>query len=84
MDVGKPAVEQVGDDLGLARAEHLFGNLAAGREGAVGQRLLVARARQLEFERAVGRRQHDERALRAGDLDRGIEHEREHFLQHAS
>ena len=54
--VGQPAVEQVGDDLGLARAEHLFGNLPADRERAVGQRLLVAAARELEFERAVRRR----------------------------
>ena len=41
--VGQLAVEQVGDDARLAGAEHLFGNLAAGREAAAGQRLRAAR-----------------------------------------
>ena len=33
---------------------------------------------------AVGAGQHDERALGAGDLDRRVEHERQHFLQDAA
>ena len=46
------------------------------------------RARQLHLElRAVAvgaRRQHDEAALGAGHVDRRVEHEREHLVEHAA
>ena len=41
-------------------------------------------ARQLELELAVGGRQHDEAALGAGDLDRRIQHQRQHVVEHAA
>ncbi len=81
--VREPAVEQIRDDLRLADAKDLLGNLAARRERAVGERLLVLAAGELEFETGLGR-QHDERALGAGDFNRRVEDEREHFLEHAA
>ena len=80
----KPAVEQVGHDLGLAGPEHLFRNLAADGKRAVGQRLLVAAAGELELEAVLRSGEHDERALGARNVDRRVEHERQHFLQDAT
>ena len=86
--VGEIAVEQVGDDLQLAGREHFFRNLAAGLESGAGQRDAALGARQLHFEvgaRCAGvRRQHDEAALGAGDVDRRVEHEREDLVEHAA
>ena len=84
VDVGQLAVEQVGEDLRLARAEHFFGDLAAGREAGARQRLLPAAARELELEVVLEVGEHDEPALGAGDLDRRIQHQREHVVQHAA
>ena len=82
--VGEVAVEQVGHDLELAGDEHFFGNLAAGVEAGAGQGDAALGARQLHLERAAVARQHDEAALGAGDVDGGVEHERQHFVQHAA
>ncbi len=82
--VGVSAVEQVGDHPRLARREHFLGDLLAGREGAAGQGLLPPAARELELELAAGLGEHDEGALGARHFQRGIEHELEHVLQHAS
>ena len=78
------AVEQILDDRLLAGREHRLGNLPAGLERPAGQRDLAARARQLELEHLLAVRQHDEAALGAGDLDRRIEHQRQHFVEHAA
>ena len=52
---------------------------------AAGQRHLAARPRELELELLGGRvGEHDEAALRAGHFDRRVEHEREHFVEHAA
>ena len=79
--IGHAGIEQIGDDLRLPGREHLFGNLAAGRERGVGEHLLCAAARQLELERAVGAGQHDEGPLGAGDLDRRVQDQGQHVLQ---
>ena len=44
----------------------------------------LPRARQLELELFLAVGEHDEAALGAGDVDRRVEHEREHFVEHAS
>ena len=49
-----------------------------------GQRDLAARARQLHLELAALVGEHDEAALGAGHLDGGVEHERQHFVEHAA
>ena len=79
--VGEIAVEQVGDDARFAGAEDFLGNLPAGREAAAGQRDVAAAARHLEFEIHALERQHDEAALRAADLDRRIQHQRQHVVE---
>ena len=80
----RSAVEQVGDDLRLAEPEHFLRNLAADRERAVGQRLLGLPRASLNSSCAVRAGQHDERALGAGNLDGRVEHQGQHFLQHAA
>jgi hypothetical protein len=82
--VGRLAVEQVCDHARAAKAIDLLGNLAADRERGVGQRHLGPAAGLLELELALRAGEHDERALGAGDFDRGVEHELEHFLQDAA
>ena len=82
--VGEIAVQQVRHDTNLAGGEDLFGNLAARVEALARQRDLAARARQLHLELGALVRQHDEPALGAGDLDGGVEHERQHFVEHAA
>ena len=84
VDVGELAVEEVGDQPGVAGVEDLFRNLAAGLEGAALELLLAAAAAHLELERAVVAGQHDEAALGAADVDGRIEHEREHVVEHAA
>src|SRR2546429_466097 len=53
------AVEQILDDGLFAGGEHRLRNLAAGLEGTSRERDLPARARELEFQLATFRRQHD-------------------------
>ncbi len=88
MDIGEVAVEQVGDDLQLAGRKHFLGNLAAGLEAGARQRDAALGAGELHFElgcRRVGiRRQHDEATLGARHVDRRIEHQRQHFVEHAA
>src|SRR6185503_5121667 len=69
------AVEEVGDDPGLAQTIDLFRNLAADLEGAVGQRHLRPPAREFELELALRAGEHDERPLGAGNLDRRIQND---------
>ncbi len=82
--VGEIAVQQVGDDLLLAGREDLFWDLSAGLEALAGEREPAAPARDLELQLAGRRRQHDEAALGAGDLERRVHHQREHFVEHAA
>ena len=49
-----------------------------------GQRDAAAAARQLELELVGRRRQHDEAALGAADLDRRVEHQRQHVVEDAA
>ena len=84
VDVGQLAVEEVGDQPRVAGLEDLFGNLAAGLEGAALERLLAAAAAHLELERAVVAGEHDEAALGAADVDGRVEHQREHVVEHAA
>ena len=49
-----------------------------------GSVILPRDARQLHLEHAVVGGQHDEAALGAGHFDRGVEHERQHFVEHAA
>jgi hypothetical protein len=75
------AVEQVFDNRLLPRGEHLLGNFPARLERPPRQRDLATRPRQLELQ-LTAMREHDEAAFGAGNLDRRIEHERQHFIQH--
>jgi hypothetical protein len=65
-------------------ANTVSGIFRLGVEGPSGERDLAARARQLELEDFLAARHHDEATLGAGDLDRRIEHHREHFIEHAA
>ena len=49
-----------------------------------GSELRPRAARHLELELVGRRRQHDEAALGAADLDGRIEHERQHVVEHAA
>ena len=49
-----------------------------------GQRHAARAAGDLELQLVVGVGEHDEPALRAGDLDGRVHHEREHFVEHAA
>ena len=82
VSVRQMAVEQVAHDPRLAGCEHAFGDLVARVEGLPWQRHLAPGTRQREVECAVRVGQHDERALGAGDLDRRVQDEREHFVEH--
>src|SRR5207247_1457858 len=76
------AVEEVLDDRLLTRGEDVLRNLAAGFERLARERHLAARAGELELQLPlVG--EHDEPALRAGDVDGRIEHEREYVFEDA-
>jgi hypothetical protein len=72
------------DDPWLAGPEHLFGNLAAGRKAAAGNRVAAARARHLELELSGRGGEHDEPPLGPADLDRRVQHERQHVVEHAA
>ncbi len=78
------AVEQVLDDGFPAGREDGLGNLPAGREGLARQRQMSARSGELEFELAGAVGEHDESALGAGDVDRRIQHQRQHVVEHAT
>ena len=78
------AVEQVGHRPRLAGSKHLLGNLAAGGEAAAREHVAAAAARHLELELARGAREHDEPAFGAADVNRRIQHERQHIVQHAA
>jgi hypothetical protein len=84
VNVGQFAVEEVGEDLRLTRAEYFFGDLAAGREAGPRQGLLPPPARQLELELGFRVGEHDEPALGPGDFNRRIQYQREHIVQHAA
>jgi hypothetical protein len=79
----------VRDNLELAGREHFLGNLAAGLEAGAGQGDAALGAGQLHVEvlavaLAVARREHDEAALGAGDVDRRVEHERQDLIEDAA
>ncbi len=86
VDVGEVAIEEVGHDLLLAGLEDLFGNLAAGLEALARQRHAAAAPGDFELELVLvlGARQHDEAALRTGDLERRVHDERQDLVEHAA
>ena len=59
-------------------------NLPACFERATGQRDAACSASQLELQHPFVAGEHDETALRAGNLDRRVEHQREHVIEHSS
>ena len=80
--VGQRVVEEIGDQAWLAAREHLLRDLAAGFEPVPGQRGPVAPAAQLELQVALWREKHEEPAIRVGDRNRGIDHQRQDMVQH--
>ena len=80
--VGQRVVEEIGDQAWLAALEHLLRDLAAGFEPGPGQRGPVAPAAQLELQVALWREEHDKPAVRIGDRNRGIDHQRQDMVQH--
>ena len=68
----------------LARREHLFGNASAGLERAARQRDLAPRPCHREFERALRLASMMNPRSAPGHLDGGIEHERQHVVEHAA
>ena len=78
------ALHQVFDNPLRAGREHALGNLAARLERAARQRDAPLRATQLELQDAFVVGEHDEAALGAGDVNRRVEHEREHLVEHPS
>ena len=77
------AVAQVGHDRLLAAVEDLLRDLAAGVETRARERYLAPHPGQLELELTVGAGEHDESAFGIGDVDRRIQHQREHLVEHA-
>ena len=78
------AVAQVAHDLRLAGREHALGDFEARVPRLAGQCDAAARASQRELEDALRVGQHDESALGTGHLDRRVQHEREHLVQHVA
>ena len=79
---GQLAVEEVGDDAGLAGAEDFLGNLPAGGKADTRERRMAAAARHLELELVRFGREHDEAALGAADIDCRIHDEGQHVVEH--
>ncbi len=82
--VGEIPVQQVRHDTNIAAGKDLLGNLAAHVEPAAREGDFAASTRQLHLELGAIVRQHDEAALGAGHLDGGVEHERQHLVEHAA
>ena len=68
----------------VAGLEHFARDLAAGRERRARQRQAAAAARVLELELALDVGHHDEAAFRLGDVERRVDHERQHLIEHAA
>jgi len=81
---GQIAVHQIRDDAALSGQEYLTRDLRAGRERGAGQvdPGTAARRSELELARRVG--QHDESAFRLRHLQRRVDHQRQHLLEHPS
>ena len=66
----------------MSTLEHLLRDLAAGFEPVPGQRGPAAPAAQLELQVTLWREEHEEPAVRVGDRNRGIDHQRQDMIQH--
>ena len=81
--VREAVVHQVRDDAAAPGLKHLARDLAARGKRRPRQRAAAAVPADVELQLAARRREHDEPALGGGDLQRRVEHERQHLFDHA-